>query len=154
MKRHIITRQGIAHPLAASATLPAVSPVFVSCSVLPCRNRLLRRGFSAATPSAFLSCLRLIETPTGMMVIHHFEREVHYHIENDGVIPMSKSFRNYHSDRKVISRIAESQYSVVKRLGLWTHLPIREDCPSAALQNRVPTSGCAYRVQIINLPPP
>lgn len=39
------------------------------------------------------------------------------------------------------------------RLGLWTHLPIEEDCPSATLQNRVPTSGCAYRVQIINLPP-
>lgn len=30
---------------------------------------------------------------------------------------MNKSFLNYHSDRKVISRIAESQYSVVKRLG-------------------------------------
>ena len=66
---------------------------------------------------------------------------------------MSKSSRNYHSERQVIFRIAEIHYSVVKRLGLWTHLPIREDCPSATLQNRVPTSGCAYRMQIINLPP-
>ena len=66
---------------------------------------------------------------------------------------MNKSSRNFHSERQVISRIAEIHYSVAKRLGLWTHLPIREDCPSATLQNRVPTSGCAYRMQIINLPP-
>jgi len=66
-----MARQGIAHPLAVSATLPAVSPVFVSCSRSALPQRLLRRGFSAATPSAFLSCLRLIETPTEMMLIHH-----------------------------------------------------------------------------------
>ena len=89
-----------------------------------------------------------------MMVIYHIGKII---------IIISKGW--YHSERHIIWKIiipkrrsfhfiAESYYSVVKRLGLWTHLPIREDCPSATLQNRVPTSGCAYRVQIINLPPP
>ena len=71
LKGLVIARQGITHPWAVSATLPAVSPVFVSYSLFALPQRLLRRGFSAATPSAFLSCLRLIETPTEMMVIRH-----------------------------------------------------------------------------------
>ena len=58
LKEHIITRQGIAHPLAVSATLPAVSPVFVSCSPgMPCRT-----APPTLSPVPFLSCLRLIET--------------------------------------------------------------------------------------------
>ena len=58
LKERIITRQGIAHPLAVSATLPAVSPIFVSCSPgMPCRT-----APTTLSPEPFLSCLRLIET--------------------------------------------------------------------------------------------
>ena len=76
LKGRIITRQGIAHPLAVSATLPAVSPVFVSYSP----GTLCRTAPPTLSPVPFLSCLRLIETAPNDGHIS-YRKDNHYHIE-------------------------------------------------------------------------
>ena len=123
----IITRQGIAHPLAVSADLPAVSPIFIPHNLkMPCRTapptRLRRRFYLAVA----------YRNGTRMMVIFIPERRT-LSYRKDGFIPIGNSFGNHHSEIKVIPHICGSLYSVMKRLGLRAH-PIR-DCPSAPLQN-------------------
>ena len=77
-----------------------------------------------------------------------FRRDTHYHIENNGVIPMSKSFENHHSERQVIFRIAEFHYSVVNEVRTvdssshQTRLPQRNSAEQSADKRlRIPSAN-------------
>ena len=121
-------RQGIPHPWAVLAPLPAVSPVFYFCTlILPCRRRL-RRSLAAPSPAAFLYVLRPIETPPKWRSFIILEW---------AVIIIPKGWG--HSDMKIIPKffipkcisyflgcnsVRSFQYSVVRSWEQGTH-PIR-----------------------------